>query len=66
MSGARYVEAVRAVDVADQLPGLQRAVDLVMIVIKSPRTTRHATGTDGTDHDLRPLNQQGPVLMLTR
>jgi hypothetical protein len=38
----------------------------VMIVVESPRTTRHATGTDGTDRDLRSLNQQDLVLMLTR
>jgi hypothetical protein len=29
-------------------------------------TCRQATGTDRTDLDLRPLNQQGLVLMLTR
>jgi hypothetical protein len=43
------------------------AVDqAMMIVVESPRTTRHATGTNGTDLDLRPLDQQGVVLMLTR
>jgi hypothetical protein len=26
----------------------------------------HSPDTHGTDHDLRPLNQQGLVLMLTR
>ena len=66
MSGARRVKVVRAVDIADQLPGLQRAVDPMMIIIESPLTTRYATGTDGTDRDLRSLNQQGLVLMLTR
>lgn len=66
MSGARHVEVVRAVDVADQLPGLQRAVDPVMIVVESPRTTRPTAGTDRTDCDLWSLDQQGRVLMLTR
>jgi hypothetical protein len=49
MSGDRRVKVVRAVGIADQLPGLQRALDPVMIVVTSPRTTRHATVTDGTD-----------------
>jgi hypothetical protein len=47
-------------------PWLATAVDPVMIVVKSPRTTRYATVTDATDRDLRSLNQQGLVLMLTR
>jgi hypothetical protein len=51
MSGARRVEVVRAVD-----------VDPAMIVAESPRTTHHTTGTDGTDRDLRSLNQQDLVL----
>jgi hypothetical protein len=38
----------------------------VTIVVESRRTTHHATGSDGTDRDLRSLNQQGLVLMLTR
>ncbi len=55
MSGVRRVEVAHAVD-----------VDPVMIVVESPRTIRHATGTDGTDRDLRSLDQQGLVRMLTR
>jgi hypothetical protein len=51
--------------VADQLHSLH-GVNPAMIVVGSPRTTRHATGTDWTDLDLRPLDQQRLVLMLTR
>jgi hypothetical protein len=37
-----------------------------MIVVESPQTTRHATGANGTDRNLRAFDQQGVVLMLTR
>jgi hypothetical protein len=44
----------------------QVGISLMIVTRDSSRTTRHATGTDGTDRDLRAFDQQGLVLMLTR
>lgn len=42
-------------------------VNPVMIAVGSLGTSRDwTTSTNRADHDLRPLNQQGLVLMLTR